>query len=93
VRSYVDQYESGDLVAMDRTYADLRRFERYCNTTAWRNPRWQKMALKVLKLPGGSGGLRPPFLMPADEELSTFADGLFELGIPELTDLLESASA
>jgi dihydrodipicolinate synthase/N-acetylneuraminate lyase len=93
VRAYVDQYEAGDLDAMGRTYAALTRFERYCNTTTWRNPRWQKMALRVLNLPGGSGGLRPPFLMPSDAEVSVFADGLSGLGIPELDELLESASA
>jgi 4-hydroxy-tetrahydrodipicolinate synthase len=93
VRAYVDQYEAGDLAAMGRTYADLARFERYCNTTAWRNPRWQKMALRVLDLPGGAGGLRPPFLMPPDDDLSAFAEGLSSLGIPELDDLLASSAA
>jgi dihydrodipicolinate synthase/N-acetylneuraminate lyase len=88
VRAYVDHYEAGDLDAMSGAYADLVRFERYCNTTSWRNPRWQKMALQVLGLPGGAGGLRPPFLMPPEEDMARFADGLSGLGIPELDDLL-----
>jgi hypothetical protein len=33
----------------------------------WPGVRWQKMVLKVFKLPGAEGGLRKPYLMPTDE--------------------------
>jgi hypothetical protein len=34
---------------------------------AWRA--WQKMALKVFKLPGSEDRLRKPYLMPSDTEV------------------------
>jgi 4-hydroxy-tetrahydrodipicolinate synthase len=87
VRRYVDLYESGDREELHRVYADLDRFARYVDTTAWRNPRWQKMAAQVLGLPGAAGGLRPPFQMPPPAELDRFAHGLLRLGIQELDEL------
>jgi 4-hydroxy-tetrahydrodipicolinate synthase len=89
LRQYVDQYESGDYVGMGKTYADLLRFERYVRR--WAGARWQKMALRVLKLPGGEGGLRLPYLMPPDEEVERFAQGLLALNVPELEDLAKAA--
>jgi dihydrodipicolinate synthase/N-acetylneuraminate lyase len=89
VRQYVDQYEIGDDVGMGKTYASLLRFERYVKR--WPGARWQKMALRVLKLPGGEGGLRLPYLMPPDDEVERFARGLLALDIPELDDLARSA--
>jgi dihydrodipicolinate synthase/N-acetylneuraminate lyase len=87
VRRYVDLYESGEREELHRVYADLDRFTRYVDTTAWRNPRWQKMAAQVLNLPGAAGGLRPPFQMPPPAELDRFAHGLLRLGIQELDEL------
>ena len=89
VRLYVDQYESGDYVSMGKTYADLERFSRYVQR--WPGARWQKMALRVLKLPGGEGGLRLPYLMPPDEDVERFAEGLLTLNIPELDQLAKDA--
>jgi 4-hydroxy-tetrahydrodipicolinate synthase len=89
LRQYVDQYESGDAVAMGKTYADLLRFERYVRR--WPGARWQKMAMRILKLPGGEGGLRLPYLMPPDEEVERFARGLLALDVPELDDLAKAA--
>jgi dihydrodipicolinate synthase/N-acetylneuraminate lyase len=89
LRQYVDQYERGDDVGMGKTYADLLRFERYVRR--WPGARWQKMAMRVLKLPGGEGGLRLPYLMPTDEEVERFARGLLALNIPELDGLAKAA--
>lgn len=89
VRQYVDRYECGDDVGMGKTYADLLRFERYVRR--WPGARWQKMAMRVLKLPGGEGGLRLPYLMPPDEEVERFVRGLLALDIPELDDLAMAA--
>jgi dihydrodipicolinate synthase/N-acetylneuraminate lyase len=91
VRQYVDLYEAGRYVEMSNVYADLERFSRYVETENWRGPRWQKMALKVLRLPGGEGGLRPPFQMPPADELQRFTAGLLKLGIPEIDALAKSA--
>jgi len=89
LRQYVDRYECGDDVGMGKTYADLLRFERYVRR--WPGARWQKMAMRVLKLPGGEGGLRLPYLMPPDEEVERFARGLLALNVPELDDLAQAA--
>jgi 4-hydroxy-tetrahydrodipicolinate synthase len=89
VRRYVDSYESGDLAVAHQVYADLYRFNRYVEQ--WRGARWQKMALKVFKQPGGEGGLRKPYLMPPDEEVQRFAAGLLRLGLAEIDELAEAA--
>ncbi|MBV9922212.1 MAG: hypothetical protein JOY78_15355, partial [Pseudonocardia sp.] len=49
--------------------------------------RWQKMAMRVLRLPGGEGGLRLPYLMPPQSEIDRFAEGLLGLRIREIEDL------
>jgi dihydrodipicolinate synthase/N-acetylneuraminate lyase len=90
VRQYVDLYENGNFDELARVYADLERFNRYVEQ--WSGARWQKMALKVLKLPGGAGGLRLPYLMPPDDEVERFADGLFRLGLPEIDELAHAAA-
>ncbi len=90
VRRYVDLYESGDLDELGRVYADLERFNRYVET--WSGARWQKMALRVLKLPGGEGGLRLPYLMPPDDEVQRFADGMMRLGLSEIDELAREAA-
>jgi hypothetical protein len=49
------------------------------------------MCLRVLKLPGGDGGVRMPYLMPSDDEVEKFGQGLLALHIPELDELAQSA--
>ena len=90
VRQYVDLWEAGEVEAAGKVYADLQRFSRY-GEKQWTGARWQKMALRVLKLPGGEGGLRLPYLMPPDDEVQRFADGLLKLGIPEIDELAREA--
>ena len=88
-RQYVDCYERGDLAGAHRIYADLHRFNRFVEQ--WRGARWQKMALKVFKLPGGEGGLRKPYLMPADAEVERCTTGLLALGLAEIDELARAA--
>ena len=88
-RHYVDAYEGGDLAAANQIYADLHRFTRFVEQ--WRGARWQKMALKVFKLPGGEGGLRRPYLMPSDAEVERFTTGLLALGLTEIDELARAA--
>jgi 4-hydroxy-tetrahydrodipicolinate synthase len=88
-RQYVDCYERGDLAAAGKIYVDLQRFTRFVEQ--WPNARWQKMALKVFKLPGGEGGLRKPYLMPSDAELERFTTGVLALGLAEIDELAKAA--
>jgi 4-hydroxy-tetrahydrodipicolinate synthase len=91
LRRYLDLYEAGDFAELSAVYADLKRFITYVSRWNSSNPRWIKMALKVLKLPGGDGGLRPPYRMPPPEELEIFAQGLLRLRIPELDAMARDA--
>ena len=88
-RQYVDCYQRGDLEAANKIYADLHRFTRFVEQ--WRGARWQKMALKVFKLPGGEGGLRKPYLMPSDAEVQRFTTGLLALGLAEIDEMAKAA--
>jgi 4-hydroxy-tetrahydrodipicolinate synthase len=88
-RHYLDCYERGDLAAANKIYADLHRFTRFVEQ--WPGARWQKMALKLFKLPGGEGGLRKPYLMPSDAELERFTGGLLALGLAEIDALAKAA--
>ena len=90
-RLYLDLYEAGRLEEMGDVYAGLNRFSRFVSRWAPHNARWIKMAMKVLKLPGGEGGLREPYRMPGAADLRTFTEGLLGLGVPELDDLARAA--
>tara|TARA_B100000315_G_scaffold254843_1_gene296760 strand:- start:747 stop:1691 length:945 start_codon:yes stop_codon:yes gene_type:complete len=90
-RRYLDLYESGDFDALGRVYADLQRFNRHVGKWHSGSPRWLKMTMKVLKLPGGEGGVRLPYLMPEDDEAESFTDGLLRLRLPEIDELAGAA--
>ncbi len=90
-RRYIDLYEAGDYIEANKVYAQISRYIAF--TAPW-NPgpiRWIKMAMKVLKLPGGEGGIREPYQMPPEDELKRFTDGLLRLGIPEIDELAQAA--
>ena len=90
LRRYVDLYDGGDAAAMNRVYADLTRFSDY--VMGWKHhSRWIKMAMRALRLPGGEGGAREPFLMPPVEEMRRFTEGLLALGLPEIDQLARKA--
>jgi 4-hydroxy-tetrahydrodipicolinate synthase len=83
-RNYIDLYAAGRLEELGKVYADIKRYLAF--TARW-NPaptRWIKMAMKVLKLPGGEGGIREPYLIPDADELAEFTQGLLRLRIPEI---------
>ena len=90
-RQYIDLYESKKFDELSIVYAHIRRIREY--NTEWRHstPRWLKMAMKVLRLPGGEGGLRGPYRMPPDEELERFTHGLLRLRVPEIDEMARAA--
>jgi hypothetical protein len=49
------------------------------------------MAMRGLKLPGGEGGPRRPYLMPPEDEYQAFMDGLLKLGVPEIDEYARAA--
>lgn len=78
----------GDAGAAHRPYGDLLRFGSVVARWAPSTARWVKMALRVLRLPGGEGGLRKPYLMPGDDELRAMRAALAALAIDELAEHL-----
>jgi 4-hydroxy-tetrahydrodipicolinate synthase len=90
-RRFMDAYESKDMAAMAQAYGEIQRFLSY--VSKW-NPgptRWIKMCMKVLKLPGGEGGVREPYRMPPEEEMQSFTAGLLKTGIPEVMEMARAA--
>lgn len=92
-RRYVDLFESGNTDELALVYADLERFCQYMT-----NPKWYptpargiKMAMQALKLPGGEGGLREPYLMPAADVFQEFTEGLLRLRVPEIDEAARAA--
>jgi len=90
-RRYIDLFAEGRLEELGRVYADIKRYLAFM--APW-NPaptRWIKMAMQVLKLPGGEGGIREPYQIPPAEEMERFTRGLLSLGIPEIEEQAECA--
>lgn len=91
VRRYVDLYEAGQTAQAAEVYADLKRLTKINEQWKPSSARWIKMALRAFGLPGGEGGLREPYLMPADSELERFVSEVCALQIDEITDLARHA--
>jgi dihydrodipicolinate synthase/N-acetylneuraminate lyase len=90
-RRYVDLFNDGrDREALGRVYEEIMRFDAFVGRIQG-TPRWLKMCLKVLKLPGGDGGVRPPYLLPSDEEIERFGRGLIALNVPEIEEMAVAA--
>ena len=71
---------------LGRVYAQLVRFNDYVGQWYPSVARAIKMGMRLLKLPGGEGGLREPYRMPPEEEYQAFASGLLSSGIPEIEE-------
>jgi dihydrodipicolinate synthase/N-acetylneuraminate lyase len=88
-RRYIDLYESGNFEELGRVYTDIKRYILYI--AKWGAVRSIKMSLNVLKLPGAGGIPRRPFLLPPDDEIARFTEGLLRLRIPEIDELARAA--
>lgn len=92
-RQYLDYYAAGRIGDLGEMYGHLYRFSRYVQPWHNASPRWIKMSMAVLGLPGGQGGPRGPYRPAPAGELQRFADGLLTLGIPEINELLTASEA
>jgi len=90
-RSYLDAYQSRNFAKLGRLYADITRFNNFAAQWYPSVARAIKMAMRLLKLPGGEGGLREPYRMPPAVEYKRFCVGLLELGIPEIEQQARAA--
>lgn len=90
-RSYADLLAAGDNAGAAEVYTRLQRFAHV--VAPWRSasPRWLKMAMRVLHLPGGEGTVRPPYLLPGPDELDKLRRGLVGLRIPEINEYASAA--
>lgn len=84
IRRYLDLYKKKDIVGMNKIYADMYKFNRYVRKWHSSTPRWLKMTMQTLRLPGWEGGLREPYRLPGAAEMKSFSAGLLKLGIPEI---------
>lgn len=82
-RAYLDAWAARDHPRLNQLYGHLTRLRAYLKTWPGGSPRWIKMGMVALDLPGAAGGLRGPYRMPPPDEVNRFAEGLFALGIPE----------
>ena len=90
-RRFIDAYEQQDVAARDRAYTEILKFIQYFQQWPGGNPRALKMAIRGLHLPGAAGGLRTPYLMPADAEVERFMGGLLRLRLTEIDELAAAA--
>ena len=91
-RRYLDAYAAADDAGLTEAYAELVRFSDYVHPWHTTSPRWLKMAMTVLGLPGASGGVRDPYRDAAEAEVEKFAAGLRQLDVREVQESLSAAS-
>ena len=85
-RSIVEHYARRDIEACASAVADLWRIVNIVTRWAPANARWLKMAMRVLELPGGTGVLRPPYLLPEEVELQEMKRLFDQFGISRVED-------
>lgn len=91
VRAYVDAFEASEWQVAADLYAKLKMVtlinERWKPSSA----RWIKMAFRAFRLPGWEGGLRPPYLMPSEEDIAEYIATMSRVGLPEISAMLSAA--
>jgi 4-hydroxy-tetrahydrodipicolinate synthase len=80
-QNIADAYQARDLEKMSHGTRTVQRFANVVNQWAPSTARWVKMALKVLGL--GNGVLRPPYLLPPQEDQARMAAAFEALRIRE----------
>lgn len=91
-REFLDCWERRDFgPRMGMLNAGLLRYKQLVERWYPGNARPTKMVMRILKLPGGDGPLRPPNMMPGEDQLKLLAAGLLKVGLPEIDDLARKA--
>jgi dihydrodipicolinate synthase/N-acetylneuraminate lyase len=83
-RSVFDSFTASDTARFSAAYTDLIRLNRIVERWGT-NPRWIKMGMKILGLPGcGDGRVRKPYLFPPAEDMADMAKAFDAMGLREL---------
>ena len=90
-RRYADLHDGGDPAELVELYAGLMRFGTLGKRWYGATPRWIKLAMRVLDIPGGAGGPRPPYLLPAQDVIDRFERELLALGLAEVDEQAAAA--
>ncbi len=80
-RSIVEHFSRGEYAQFAQAYADLARLGALVAPWTPANARWLKMAMKVLGQAGGNGVLRPPYLLPDENEQARLKAALDAYGL------------
>jgi dihydrodipicolinate synthase/N-acetylneuraminate lyase len=80
-RALVDAYEASDIAEVEVLAQRIQRLSDAVRRWRPLNSRWIKMALRVLELPGGEGGVRAPLVLPDESELAMMAQAFDRLGV------------
>ena len=91
-RRYADLLSLGQTQEAAKAYAELQRFAHAVAPWRGANPRWIKMAMRILHLPGGAGTVREPYLLPGEEDFERLTARLLSSGIAEITDYAREAN-
>jgi 4-hydroxy-tetrahydrodipicolinate synthase len=90
-RSIVEHFVRGEIEQCGEAIANVARLSSIVTRWAPANPRWVKMAMKVLNLPGGNGVLREPYLLPPAAELDEMARAFEKLGLRRIEEAAKAA--
>jgi 4-hydroxy-tetrahydrodipicolinate synthase len=91
-RRYVDAVRCHRADEEADLYGQIQRLRQYGEQWPGGTPRWIKLALHALHLPGGRGGPRPPYLPLTETAVRQFLADARNLHIPEITDMLSAVT-
>jgi 4-hydroxy-tetrahydrodipicolinate synthase len=86
-RSVFDRFAASDMRKFSEAYTNLMRLNRIVERWGT-NPRWIKMGMKVLELPGcGDGRVRKPYLSPPAADMADMAKAFDAMGLRQIEGL------
>jgi dihydrodipicolinate synthase/N-acetylneuraminate lyase len=91
-RRFLEAARSGRSGEQSQLQMYIERLRRFAGTFPGGSPRWIKLAMREMNLPGGTGGPRPPYLPPSVTEAEQLRRQALALDIPEISRALVAAA-
>jgi 4-hydroxy-tetrahydrodipicolinate synthase len=91
-RQFLEAARSGRSDEESQMQEHIERLRRFAGQFPGGSPRWIKLAMRAMNLPGGMGGPRPPYLPPSATETEQFRLQALALDIPEINQALVAAA-